>query len=65
MVWKMLAVACVAFAFTASARAECGGDHGTTVSSEATTPDAPSKMAASTGGSSGTEQAGAGQATRQ
>ena len=34
MVWKTLAIACIAMAFTTLAQAECGGDHGKTASVE-------------------------------
>ena len=44
MMWKTLAAACIVIAFAATARAECGADHGT-VSTEASPP--PTTLAAS------------------
>jgi len=53
MIWKTLAIACTVLAFTTTARAECGADHGTSVSAENPAADTPSQVAASGQAASG------------
>ena len=47
MLWKMFAVVAIAMAFTATAQAECGGDHGKTAANEISTPSKTDTLAAS------------------